>query len=415
MSVAPPQLPIKQESPVESRGRAREKRFSSGPSAPTPQRKRQTRWSDHASKTFVPGIPTFIPSCLSKQELDALLLRIRIEEIGYKIQNNQLDAEYYRSRSPSPTPVYDPLGRRVNTKDQRAKQRLERERVYLIDKAVKINPHFKPPHDYRPQAAKKTKKIYIPVKQYPEYNFIGLIIGPRGLTQKHLEKESGSKIVIRGKGSVKDGRQSYEDDKDELHVLISADTNSQLRKAAKMVKKLLVPVEEGKNQHKIEQLRKLAEINGTLRDNNAWQPRTWQSADVYCKHCGEISHPTADCPLKGKPVDKEAIDRDYESFMTEIGIDAASDSPKTEVEKTYEQFMASFSKPGPDMGLGGPTTWKTPVNYQQQQQQPMHLPPPGFGVYAPPQWDMGGNPPMHVPPGPPGFHTQPPVGWARNN
>lgn len=56
----------------------------------------------------------------------------------------------------------------------------------------------------------------------------------------------------------------------------------------------------GKNEHKRAQLRKLAEINGTLRDN-LWQPtgRTWASADVYCKYCGEISHPTVDCPLKG--------------------------------------------------------------------------------------------------------------------
>lgn len=70
--------------------------------------------------------------------------------------------------------------------------------------------------------------------------------------------------------------------------------------ASKMVKKLLVPIEEGKNEHKRAQLRKLAEINGTLRDN-VWQPsgRTWTSADVYCKHCGEISHPSSDCPLKG--------------------------------------------------------------------------------------------------------------------
>ena len=38
------------------------------------------------------------------------------------------------------------------------------------------------------------------------YNFIGLIIGPRGSTQKRLEKETNTKIAIRGKGSVKDGK-----------------------------------------------------------------------------------------------------------------------------------------------------------------------------------------------------------------
>lgn len=45
------------------------------------------------------------------------------------------------------------------------------------------------------------KKIYIPVNT--GVNYIGLLIGPRGLYQKRLEEESGCKILIRGKGSQK--------------------------------------------------------------------------------------------------------------------------------------------------------------------------------------------------------------------
>jgi splicing factor 1 len=107
-----------------------------------------------------------------------------------------------------------------------------------------------------------------------------------------------------------------------------------------MVKKILVPVEESKNKHKIEQLRELARINGTLRENNEWQPRTWKSADVYCKHCGELSHPTSDCPLKGKPVDKAVIDQEYNNFMKEIGDTSDLDATSSEVEASYQQFMA---------------------------------------------------------------------------
>ena len=47
------------------------------------------------------------------------------------------------------------------------------------------------------------KKIYIPVNT--SVNYIGLIIGPRGLYIKRLEEESGCKINIRGKGSQKKG------------------------------------------------------------------------------------------------------------------------------------------------------------------------------------------------------------------
>jgi len=312
-----------------------------------------------------------------------LLLRIRIEEIGYKLQNNQLDLEFFRDRSPSPTPVYDKMGKRVNTRDQRARNRLMNERHILIEKALTINPMFRPPADYRPVMNKKNKKIYIPVKEYPDYNFIGLIIGPRGLTQKQMEQETGAKIAIRGKGSIKEGKgksQNNEDD-DELHVLITADTEESIKKASKMVKRLLVPVEEGKNDHKRQQLRKLAEINGTLRDN-AWnQPilRTWNSPDVYCKHCGEISHPTYDCPLKNQPVNKQAIDKEYQDFMNEII--NGDGNPKTDTEKNYEQFMAELNNES-DTKNKGWNNQNTP--WAGGYQQYGWVPPPGYQNYPPP-------------------------------
>lgn len=51
---------------------------------------------------------------------------------------------------------------------------------------IKANPSFKPPADYRPE--KKYRKLRIPLEDYPGYNFIGLIIGPRGNTQKRMER-----------------------------------------------------------------------------------------------------------------------------------------------------------------------------------------------------------------------------------
>jgi len=220
-----------------------------------------------------------------------------------------------------------------------------------LRKQSKINPQFKPPADYRTSSTKRTKKIYIPIKNYPDYNFIGLIIGPRGMTQKQMEKETGAKIAIRGRGSVKEGKGHQPGEEEDLHCLITGDTKAQITSAAKMVKKLLIPVDEGKNEHKRAQLRKLAEINGTLRDN-MWQPtgRTWASADVYCKYCGEISHPTMDCPLKGKAVDKEKIESEYESFLKEIGVEdgpPTSSASRTEAEKSYEEFMNSLQPKAP--------------------------------------------------------------------
>jgi len=51
---------------------------------------------------------------------------------------------------------------------------------------IKANPNYKPPTDYRPE--KKYRKLRIPIDEYPGYNFIGLIIGPRGNTQKRMER-----------------------------------------------------------------------------------------------------------------------------------------------------------------------------------------------------------------------------------
>ncbi|XP_016317326.1 protein quaking-like [Sinocyclocheilus anshuiensis] len=52
------------------------------------------------------------------------------------------------------------------------------------------------------------EKLFVPVKEYPDFNFVGRILGPRGLTAKQLEAETGCKIMVRGKGSMRDKKKS---------------------------------------------------------------------------------------------------------------------------------------------------------------------------------------------------------------
>jgi hypothetical protein len=86
-------------------------------------------------------------------------------------------------------------------------------------------------------------------------NFIGLIIGPRGNTLKKMERETGAKIMIRGKGSVKEGKglftkifimcspfaagrrdgTSQPGDNEQLHCLITGPTYESMKKAADKV------------------------------------------------------------------------------------------------------------------------------------------------------------------------------------
>lgn len=135
-------------------------------------------------------------------------------------------------RSPSPEPIYDRNGRRSNTRDLRLRDRLQKERLALVEKMMTLQPATAALGQIKFQTTKKSTKLFVPIKEYPGYPFIGLILGPRGNTQKKLERETGTKIVIRGKGSVKDGKKGKSEDtgeNEDLHVLITGDTQEQVR------------------------------------------------------------------------------------------------------------------------------------------------------------------------------------------
>ncbi|KAJ3608057.1 hypothetical protein NHX12_025107 [Muraenolepis orangiensis] len=133
--------------------------------------------------------------------------------------------------------------------------------------------------------AQLQEKLYVPVKEYPDFNFVGRILGPRGLTAKQLEAETGCKIMVRGKGSMRDkkkeemnrGKPNWEHLSEDLHVLITVeDTHNRaqikLQRATAEVKKLLVPAAEGEDSLKKMQLMELAILNGTYRDANLKTP-----------------------------------------------------------------------------------------------------------------------------------------------
>ncbi|XP_045767720.1 protein held out wings isoform X2 [Maniola jurtina] len=125
-----------------------------------------------------------------------------------------------------------------------------------------------------------TEKVYVPVKEHPDFNFVGRILGPRGMTAKQLEQETGCKIMVRGKGSMRDkkkedanrGKPNWEHLADDLHVLLTVeDTENRakikLARAVEEVKRLLIPQADGEDELKKRQLMELAIINGTYRDS----------------------------------------------------------------------------------------------------------------------------------------------------
>jgi splicing factor 1 len=113
---------------------------------------------------------------------------------------------------------------------------------------MKNDPNFRPPVEYHQQkrSQRPSEKVYIPVKEFPEINFFGLLVGPRGNSLKKMERESGAKISIRGKGSVKEGKarpDQYADDAEEdLHCLVLADSEEKVAACVKMINRVIETV-----------------------------------------------------------------------------------------------------------------------------------------------------------------------------
>ncbi|ESR65990.1 hypothetical protein CICLE_v10009077mg [Citrus x clementina] len=51
---------------------------------------------------------------------------------------------------------------------------------------------------------KRTIRVDIPVEKYPNFNFVGRLLGPRGNSLKRVEASTECRVLIRGRGSIKD-------------------------------------------------------------------------------------------------------------------------------------------------------------------------------------------------------------------
>ncbi|OLY83855.1 Branchpoint-bridging protein, partial [Smittium mucronatum] len=258
------------------------------------RKKRKNRWGDSSSVIKIPGAPTAITVKLSNEQLDNYAQIMRIEELSRKLRLNDV-IPANKERSPSPEPIYNNEGKRVNTREYRYRKKIDDERSKLIEKQMATNPDFKPPPDYR-KVTRFNDKVFLPTKEHPDINFIGLLIGPRGNTLKQIEAKSGCKISIRGKGSIKEGKSR--DDfmlpgaDEELHAYVVADSVEKVNKGIKVIKDIVnqtITSPESHNKLKTLQLRELAVLNGTLREED-------ESGLQTCPNCGQTGHRRWECP-----------------------------------------------------------------------------------------------------------------------
>ncbi|KAG5090638.1 hypothetical protein AAZX31_18G050000 [Glycine max] len=128
---------------------------------------------------------------------------------------------------------------------------------------------------------KKILRLDIPKDSYPNFNFVGRLLGPRGNSLKRVEATTGCRVFIRGKGSIKDldkeellrGRPGYEHLNDPLHILIEAElpasvVDVRLMQAQEIIQELLKPVDESQDFYKRQQLRELAMLNSNFREES---------------------------------------------------------------------------------------------------------------------------------------------------
>jgi len=237
-----------------------------------------------------------------------------------------------------------------------------------------------------------------------------------------METESGAKIAIRGKGSVKEGKGRSDaahtsNQEEDLHCLIMADTEDKVNKAKQLVHNVIetaASIPEGQNELKRNQLRELAALNGTLRDdeNQACQNcklcphelvdpanmllggqighRKYDcpeqrnfTANIICRVCGNAGHMARDCPdrargsdprnaLPGGPAQKrigtgDAVDREMENFMQELSGNPSNGGPAGYLESGQGGYDPAgynaapknpWDRPAPGAGAGNAAPWQ---------------------------------------------------------
>jgi len=122
---------------------------------------------------------------------------------------------------------------------------------------------------------KLQEKVLIPVKEHPKFNFVGKLLGPQGNSLKRLQAETGCKMSILGKGSMRDKNKEdelrkgtdpkYQHLNYELHVLVEVfstpiDAHARMSHALVELRKFLVP--DYNDEIRQQQLQELMYING---------------------------------------------------------------------------------------------------------------------------------------------------------
>ena len=379
------------------------------------------------------GIPLVALQQMSSEQKASLpLVKRRVDEIDVLLRLPDCGVADVppERRSPSPEPIFDRHGTRVNSREARR-------RTALLDERQKLLDSTKPKQATHALAApaggggqqKHWRKIIVPIDKYPGYNFFGAIIGPRGNAQKRMEKESGCKIVVRGKGAIKegcsrhDGRPPQAEDEEPMHVIIEGPDEPTVEAGQRMIETVLNPYGQDAMDIKEKQMKELAMLNGTLKDDSALAAAaTWSQQAAK----GALFQQHRNLPPPGAASvgggggggggSAPSMDDEYANFMAELGGGGGEGGgPPPPASAPAPPWARPESEGGIGSGMRGhaapPPPWAAPGGGLPP--PPSMLPPapstlpPAPSTLPPPPSSTLPPPPSNAPPPPPPWASMP--------
>jgi len=323
--------------------------------------KKGKRWGLPDDKPFKPLPYVDLPIGMSPIEIDQFLREQRLEDLHRKIQGHEMEDVDADIRPPSPPPVYDKAGNRLNTRDIRIRKAMTAEYNRLIRFMIKHVDGYLPPVDWKP--AKLLKKIIIPIEKFPQAPFMGVIIGPRGVNHKRLQETTGCKIFIRGR-DIGDKWQSDEEAAMPQHVHIEGETEEQILTAERLIEPLLNPETPEFEFARTHGMQQLAMVHGYALNK----------AEQRCGICGALGHLGYECPETNVQNYKQLAAVDQQKVMAADAAAMAGNSKqmdwkdmaakKQEMDKNFSDMMKDVnhmgSTPVPPKAPGGPPTMAPP-------------------------------------------------------
>ncbi|KAJ6238422.1 splicing factor 1 [Anaeramoeba flamelloides] len=143
------------------------------------------------------AIPKILQNSLPEEILEAILLRVRLEEINLQLAKPSTCASYdliFESEMQVQTTNPQIL-------QEIAMSKLLEERKELIFRAKEIDPNFVPPQLPAEEGGEEEDEELIKRKVLiPEVRLVGILIGSKGSNIERIKKQTNTKIIVQGKG-----------------------------------------------------------------------------------------------------------------------------------------------------------------------------------------------------------------------